>query len=304
MSSDIEREERYIVIKRKHLHGTSEGIVRQLLQDIQVPTVECVVVEHDWPNYDHVWQTIQQVADGTWQAARAQKGEADPVAIETLKRVRDWWANCDGDMPASLEADIAAALKMSPTTTAVGAPEGLKDTLNRLANGLDNLKDNARDEYDRNYIKAMLKDVDAILTAAPSPEQPKPRNRYGVDAPYFHGKLSIILRDMESYTPDELARSLARLALVADKDVLDESEFTQEQGQAAPGSGWLKVIENNCWDLRCTGEPTGGGDFDVVWHVIEHHMAEPKERTLSSSLCPIRALELALNPPAEVPGDE
>jgi len=65
------------------------------------------------------------------------------------------------------------------------------------------------------------------------------------------------------------------------------------------GEDWIKIIEANCWDLVCVSEPTGCGDADVVWQVIEHHMAEPKERVLAADLCPVRALENALNPPKQ-----
>ena len=43
----------------------------------------------------------------------------------------------------------------------------------------------------------------------------------------------------------------------------------------------LDFIENNTVDLRCHDAPTAGGDdADVVWNVIEHHMAEPHEREI------------------------
>lgn len=74
--SDFEREERYIVIKRKHLDEPSEAALRCVMAGLDVDTVECVVVESDWPNYEHVWETVEQVANGAWQAARAQGGEA------------------------------------------------------------------------------------------------------------------------------------------------------------------------------------------------------------------------------------
>ncbi len=46
------------------------------------------------------------------------------------------------------------------------------------------------------------------------------RNRYGVDAHHFNKNLQRILRDFESFTPDELARSLIILAKVADEKVV------------------------------------------------------------------------------------
>jgi hypothetical protein len=50
-------------------------------------------------------------------------------------------------------------------------------------------------------------------------------NRYGLDANYFSEKLQLILRDLDNYKPDEMARSLSRLAIVADENVLQEPEF-------------------------------------------------------------------------------
>ena len=56
------REDRYIVIKRKHL---SEDVERQLLiwlncaEVRQVP--KAVVVEGDWPEYETVWRMIMTV---------------------------------------------------------------------------------------------------------------------------------------------------------------------------------------------------------------------------------------------------
>jgi hypothetical protein len=69
------------------------------------------------------------------------------------------------------------------------------------------------------------------------------------------------------------------------------------------GTDWVNIIEENCWDLRCTSEPIGGDDSEVLWHIIEHHMAEPHERTIASDLNLTQALQRALNPQLEQ-GDE
>lgn len=63
---DFKREERYIVIKRKHLDQLGEHFIRRILAEHDIPTIECAVVEADWPNYEHVWRTIQAVAEGRW----------------------------------------------------------------------------------------------------------------------------------------------------------------------------------------------------------------------------------------------
>jgi len=41
---------------------------------------------------------------------------------------------------------------------------------------------------------------------------------------------------------------------------------------------WLK---DEACDLRCVSVPTGGDDSDVDWIVVEHHMAEPREREIA-----------------------
>lgn len=69
------------------------------------------------------------------------------------------------------------------------------------------------------------------------------RNRYGVDAHYFNKNLQRILRDFESFTPDELARSLIILAKVADEKVVAQHSVLEKQEPVAtiakvPGEDW------------------------------------------------------------------
>lgn len=56
-------------------------------------------------------------------------------------------------------------------------------------------------------------------------------NSFGLDAAYFSDKLSLVLRDLGHFTPEELARTLARMARTACEGVLGEAEFAV---QAAP----------------------------------------------------------------------
>lgn len=55
----FQREERYIVIKRKHLTERQEGEIRRLLAAEEIGTVECVVIENDWPENEIVWRMIE-----------------------------------------------------------------------------------------------------------------------------------------------------------------------------------------------------------------------------------------------------
>ncbi|MDF2797126.1 MAG: hypothetical protein K0S85_4879 [Pseudomonas orientalis] len=57
--SKFQREERYIVVKLKHLAGLQQAPLRNFLRENRVPQIECVVVEHDWPEYHLVWAMIE-----------------------------------------------------------------------------------------------------------------------------------------------------------------------------------------------------------------------------------------------------
>ena len=58
-------------------------------------------------------------------------------------------------------------------------------------------------------------------------KEPRGTNEYGLDIGYMAGKLNMFLRDIDRHTPDEAARVLARLAMVADEKVLAEPEFVK-----------------------------------------------------------------------------
>jgi hypothetical protein len=56
---EFKREERFIVVKRKAMHSEHEMELRVFLAERNIGTVECVVVESDWPEYETVWQMIE-----------------------------------------------------------------------------------------------------------------------------------------------------------------------------------------------------------------------------------------------------
>lgn len=88
----MQREIRYIVIKRKHLTDGHERHLLGYLADIGVDTIESVVVEHDWPEYEAVWDMIEARVDGkpgriaTLEAQLAEAREA----LQTAERVLLW----------------------------------------------------------------------------------------------------------------------------------------------------------------------------------------------------------------------
>ena len=54
-------------------------------------------------------------------------------------------------------------------------------------------------------------------------------NEYGLDVSYHRKKLELILRDLDIYTPDELARELLRLSDASDPAVVIEPEFQRRR---------------------------------------------------------------------------
>ena len=71
-------------------------------------------------------------------------------------------------------------------------------------------------------------------------------------------------------------------------------EYDELQAEIAKLQLITGAIEENCWDLRCIDIPTGGGDSDIGWIVVEHNQAEPKERTIGRGKTPAEAIEQAL----------
>jgi hypothetical protein len=71
--------------------------------------------------------------------------------------------------------------------------------------------------------------------------------------------------------------------------------FVRCQAVSAPlasnASDPLETLEGNCWDLRCIDIPTGGGDADIGWNIVEHHMGPPKERIVGRGRSPREALQ-------------
>lgn len=54
------KEDRYAVIKRKHLTDAQIKALDDLLRTFDLPPIECVVVEADWPEYQTVWDSIKE----------------------------------------------------------------------------------------------------------------------------------------------------------------------------------------------------------------------------------------------------
>ncbi|MCK2123860.1 hypothetical protein [Pseudomonas sp. PNPG3] len=100
MSEKFEREERYIVFKVKDLSQHKLGWVRDVIRLNGIPTVDAVVVESDWPEYEPTWAAIERRVTG----APAWVGVGLPP-VGTVCEVQDW---ANGDTPLWRETKILA----------------------------------------------------------------------------------------------------------------------------------------------------------------------------------------------------
>lgn len=59
--SEFKREERYIVVKLKHLDDVEIHNLKSYLEEESISTVECVVVEKHFPIYEQVWSMVEDM---------------------------------------------------------------------------------------------------------------------------------------------------------------------------------------------------------------------------------------------------
>lgn len=98
----MEREDRYIVIKRSDLEAAqAAGHVghievaalnyveasadRMRLERNKMP-LKCVVVESDWPEYEHVWELIRLRVEKASIPAETVQGVVDAPAVDAALR--------------------------------------------------------------------------------------------------------------------------------------------------------------------------------------------------------------------------
>lgn len=88
----MKRENRYIVIKRKDL---AANVPLDTLEEFEevfskvsplLPARECVVVESDWPEYEHVWELIRLRVEKAAIPAETVQGVVDAPAVDAALR--------------------------------------------------------------------------------------------------------------------------------------------------------------------------------------------------------------------------
>lgn len=113
--------------------------------------------------------------------------------------------------------------------------------------------------YQSNALQTAIGTLEDWLKAATL----RPKNNFGLDAPYFLNNLQILVRDIAQYPPDEMARALFRLGAVADRKVLEEPEFSTTKPLALVSSGiperLISLAEEAIADAA--GEAQEGADY-------------------------------------------
>jgi len=92
-------------------------------------------------------------------------------------------------------------------------------------------------------INLLMEEVRRLNNELNQHKAPYGSNAHGLDANYFHKNLARMLRDVRNYTPDEMSRSLIRLAMVGDPSVLKEQEF--HQYAKVPIEGWSMAMKGD-----------------------------------------------------------
>lgn len=80
---EFKKEHRYYIIKRKHLkNGYDEARVLNLLEALQLPDIDCVVIESDWPMYHDVWDMIRRyVETGKYESQQREIAAKDAELV-------------------------------------------------------------------------------------------------------------------------------------------------------------------------------------------------------------------------------
>ncbi|MGZ7901480.1 hypothetical protein ACXR8V_09555 [Pseudomonas aeruginosa] len=179
--------------------------------------------EFDLAKYEDSGEYRYNPAADYWKAWQARAALAQPSPKSGDYSDQSWInAGCPPEQPEQAEAErpevVARVVHSNPVVLGQCGPLNANDELMTVAQHAASVARWAemfnRVEQERDAALARV----AELTAT--------RNRYGVDAHYFNKNLQRILRDFESFTTDELARSLIILAKVADEKVVAQAQHS------------------------------------------------------------------------------
>lgn len=90
MSEKFKREERYIVFKVKDLSEHKLGWVHDVIRLNDIPTVEAVVVESDWPEYGPTWAAIERRVTGAQWNGEGLPPVGQKIEMKHKRSTEDW----------------------------------------------------------------------------------------------------------------------------------------------------------------------------------------------------------------------
>ncbi len=108
--SEFQKEKRYLVLKLSHLTDHQKTAIGAAIAGSHVTTEalpECVVVEHDWPNYDETWATVQAVAEGKFVSR-------DALAAQVGAIKKAWWDAGSWPNTVQEKTRLANAIESTP----------------------------------------------------------------------------------------------------------------------------------------------------------------------------------------------
>ncbi|MCK1786072.1 MULTISPECIES: hypothetical protein [Pseudomonas] len=117
--SEFKREVRYTVIKHNQLTESQMQYLKNCIFGEGIPTVEAVVVESDWPEFEPVWKMIEDRVSG----APVEGGKAEYDALAQAMTTNQ---TIDG-VPRELLERIAEALNYSDPYSLEGELRALLD---------------------------------------------------------------------------------------------------------------------------------------------------------------------------------
>lgn len=196
----FQRENRYIVIKRKDLHLGDEEALRKLMSDYHIPTRECLVIEREWPEYEPAWRMIQ---------ARVEGATLSPAHIEDGVDTSAWPAcnpACDPEFNGHKSRHCTcAAAKAALSTLPAAVPAELTNV--RCMCG----DEYPHDSYAAGFIagSGMCENCDAAIPAKEPPAAGVPQGWQPMETAPTDGTLLRLLVEFEDHPIEDGAGPFA-----------------------------------------------------------------------------------------------
>jgi len=117
----FKKEHRYYVFKRKNMTSAIENRVSALAHPDWSPN--CVVVEHDWPEYEIVWGMIQARVEGKSNIIAQLTQERDALQRRSTAKIK----SCDLQMIADIGFPATAERVANQITTQREAADNIRE---------------------------------------------------------------------------------------------------------------------------------------------------------------------------------